>query len=123
MFPARGKGAVVMTNANLGSQLTSELMRSLAAELDRPGRLQKERVAVAIVPADIEGLIGVYDAPPLPNGTHPTITISTDSGKLYFAFPPFNPKMELRAESRGPTSRSWTSASCSRATRSTARGR
>jgi len=100
MFPGTGKGAVVMTNADQGSQLTSELMRSLAAEFNWPGRLQTERVAVNLPPRDYDGLTGTYDAPPLPDGTPAVITVWSDSGKLYFAFPPFNSKLELYPESR-----------------------
>jgi CubicO group peptidase (beta-lactamase class C family) len=100
MFPSTGKGAVVMTNADQGAQLTSELMRSLAAEFNWPGRLQTERVAVSLPPTDDDGLTGTYDAPPLPDGTPAVITVWSDSGKLYFAFPPFNSKLELYPESR-----------------------
>ncbi len=89
-----------MTNADQGAQLTFELMRSLAAEFNWPGRLQTERVAVRLPPKDYDGLTGTYDAPPLPDGTRPVITVWSDSRKLYFAFPPFNSKLELYPASR-----------------------
>src|SRR5437773_1130658 len=100
MFPTTGKGAVVMTNADQGAQLTFELMRSLAAEFNWPGRLQTERVAVSLPQTDYDGLTATYDAPPLTDGSPAVITLSSDSGKLYFAFPPFNSKLELYPESR-----------------------
>jgi CubicO group peptidase (beta-lactamase class C family) len=60
MYPSIGKGAVVMTNADLGGSLMSEILLSIAAEYDWPARRQIEREMVLLEPHELDRVVGIY---------------------------------------------------------------
>jgi len=60
MFPAEGKGAVVMTNSNQGSFLVREVFQSIAAEYHWPGYIQSERDVVILGTEQIDSIAGTY---------------------------------------------------------------
>lgn len=99
MFPAEGKGAVVMTNADQGGELISELFQSIGAEYHWPGWRQMERTAVMLAPSVLDGLVGTYSAPG-PAGAPIVIEVMREGGQLFFQVRPFIPKLELFAASR-----------------------
>ena len=66
MFPAVGKGAVMMTNADLGGILIGEVIPSIAAEYDWPGHIQSERDVVNLEISQINDVPGTYYVPNLP---------------------------------------------------------
>ncbi|MGH7443794.1 MAG: serine hydrolase domain-containing protein [Longimicrobiales bacterium] len=77
-----GRGAVVMTNGDVGSELAQEIMRAIAHEYDWPGFQPNERVAVALDSAQMHALAGAYRAE-VP-GVDDTIVIEivNDGGRL-----------------------------------------
>jgi CubicO group peptidase (beta-lactamase class C family) len=82
MFPAIGKGAVVMANADRADALIDELIMSIAAEYQWPARTQSERAVVTLAPMQLEGLVGTFSLPPAPSGTPVYFEISRDGGQL-----------------------------------------
>jgi CubicO group peptidase (beta-lactamase class C family) len=100
MLPGTRQGVAIMTNADQGSTIIAELVRSIGAEYNWTGRAQKQRATVSLDPKELEGLVGTYDAPPLPDKTPALINITQEGGRLFFEFAPFNPKLELYPESR-----------------------
>jgi CubicO group peptidase (beta-lactamase class C family) len=60
MFPATGKGAVVMTNSDGGNLVMYELLRSVAREYGWPAFGPTEKTAVALDPAAVRDLPGRY---------------------------------------------------------------
>lgn len=63
MFPAIGKGAVVMTNADRGDRIIDEVVQSIAAEYQWPARGQSEREVVTLSRNQLDGVVGTYSAP------------------------------------------------------------
>lgn len=82
MFPAIGKGAVVMTNADRADTLISELIMSIAAEYQWPARTQSEREVVTLTSRQLDGLVGTYSLPAAPSGAPVTYEISRDGEQL-----------------------------------------
>jgi hypothetical protein len=85
MYPATGKGAVVMTNANAGQLLITEIFNSIGAEFGWPARGQTEREAVTLSPGQMEGLVGEYSAPLGPTASSPGVYHVSREGDRLFA--------------------------------------
>jgi CubicO group peptidase (beta-lactamase class C family) len=88
-----GQGAVVMTNSDNGSELTAEIMRSIAKEYGWLDYLPKEMVIVSVDPRVFDDYVGQYQLAP-----NVIITITSENGKL-MGQPTGQPKAELFAES------------------------
>src|SRR5260370_26156201 len=83
MFPAVGKGAVVMTNADRGDALISEVVMGIAAEYGWPARAPSEREAVILTSKQLDGLVGTYTLPPAPSGGALYYKVSRECGQLF----------------------------------------
>jgi CubicO group peptidase (beta-lactamase class C family) len=59
-----GRGVVVMTNSENGVELTSEILRSVAAEYGWPDFHPRERVIVKVDPAIYDSYVGEYEIAP-----------------------------------------------------------
>jgi CubicO group peptidase (beta-lactamase class C family) len=84
MFPAVGKGAVIMGNGDRADWVIGTLIRSIASEFGWPALLQTERDVVPLSIAQLDAVIGVYSLPPGPSGEPVTYEI-TRTGKTLFA--------------------------------------
>jgi len=98
LFPEVGKGAAVMTNADLGSYLIDEVFQSIAAEFRWPAHNQSERDAIALTHKQMEGLVGVYNAPG-PFGPAIPYEVSREGDRLFAELKGFSPKLEIFAAS------------------------
>ena len=98
-FPVVRKGAVVMTNADLGGYLIGEIFAALATEYNWPGRKQTERTALNLDEQGIEELVGEYSTPG-PFGKPIIYEITTIEGRLFAELKGFSPKLELFASTR-----------------------
>jgi hypothetical protein len=83
MYPAAGKGAVMMTNADLGDSLISEVFCSIAAEYRWPAGIQSEREVVTLTAGQLDGLVGTYTLPPGPSGAPVYYEVSREGGRLF----------------------------------------
>ncbi len=63
-FPGTGRGAAIMTNGDLGSDLILEILRALATEYDWRVYLPTEKKTVPLVAAELEALAGTYELEP-----------------------------------------------------------
>lgn len=63
-FPGTGRGAAIMTNGDLGSDLILEILRSLAAEYDWRTYLPTEKKAAVLTEAALEAVAGTYALEP-----------------------------------------------------------
>jgi CubicO group peptidase (beta-lactamase class C family) len=59
-----GRGVVVMTNGENGAELTTEILRSVAAEYNWPDFHPRERVIVKVDPAIYDSYVGEYEIAP-----------------------------------------------------------
>ena len=59
-----GRGIVVMTNSENGAELTTEILRSVAAEYDWPDFRPREKVIAKVDPAIYDAYIGEYEIAP-----------------------------------------------------------
>ena len=59
-----GRGIVVMTNGENGAELTTEILRSVAAEYVWPDFHPRERVIVKVDPAIYDSYVGEYEIAP-----------------------------------------------------------
>jgi hypothetical protein len=78
-FVEKGQGAAVMTNADKGSELADEILRSIASVYNWPVYESKEVVVVDIDPAKLEPYVGDYrleSQPKMP------ILVSIEDGHL-----------------------------------------
>ena len=84
-FVEAGQGAVVMTNADLGSALIDEILRAVATTYGWPDFRPQEKAVVAIDSATLPALVGRYrvDAP---QGVQ-VVTIALASGRLQASLP------------------------------------
>jgi len=98
MFPAAGKGAVVMTNGDGGATLIDEIFQSIAAAYDWPGYGQTERAVAALSSEQLAGLVGEYSAPG-PAGAPVPIVVTLWAGRLYLDVRGFLPKAEIHPSS------------------------
>lgn len=77
-----GRGLVVMTNAERGSQLALELVRSIAQEYGWADYRPSERELARVDPKTYESYVGDYEFKLNPQVTA-TLTVSTEGGKLF----------------------------------------
>lgn len=84
MFPAVGKGAVIMANGDQADWVIGNLIRSIANEYDWPALKQTERDVVSLSTAQLDALVGVYSLPPGPSREPVTYEI-TRTGNTLFA--------------------------------------
>ena len=78
-FRERGQGAVVMTNANGGGALASEIVRAVAEEYDWPSSRPMEKTVVDVGAETSSSLAGRYALETQPNFV---ITVTVDSGRV-----------------------------------------
>jgi hypothetical protein len=83
MFPAVGKGAVIMANGDRADWVIGNLIRSIASEYDWPALKQTEREVVSLSAAQLDALVGVYSLPPGPSGEPVTYEISRTGNRLF----------------------------------------
>jgi CubicO group peptidase (beta-lactamase class C family) len=82
-YTASGDGAAVMTNGAQGSELASELIRSIAVAYDWPSYRSIERPSIPISPATAARLAGEYAVPNLG-----TFTVIADGARLSLSLKP-----------------------------------
>lgn len=83
MFPAIGKGAVIMANGDRADWVIGNLIRSIAGEYDWPALQQTEREVASLSTAQLDALVGVYSLPPGPSGEPVTYEITRTGNKLF----------------------------------------
>ena len=83
MFPAVGKGAVIMANGDRADWVIGNLIRSIASEYHWPALVQTEREVVPLSTAQLDALVGVYSLPPGPSGELVTYEITRTSNRLF----------------------------------------
>ena len=83
MFPAVGKGAVIMANGDRADWVIGNLIRSIASEYNWPALMQTEREVVPLSTAQLDALVGVYSLPPGPSGEPVTYEISRTGNRLF----------------------------------------
>ena len=97
MFPAVGKGAVIMANGDRADWVIGNLIRSIANEYHWPSLTQVEREVVPLSTAQLDALVGVFSMPPGPSGEQVTYEITRTGSKLFAEFKGLGsyPKYEL----------------------------
>jgi CubicO group peptidase (beta-lactamase class C family) len=88
-----GRGAVIMTNGDNGSQLSEEILASIAATYNWPDFKPLEKIVIAVPASKLETYAGTYDAP-----NNFVIKVLFENGKLYIQ-PAGYPKAELLPQS------------------------
>ena len=83
MFPAVGKGAVVMANGDRADWVIGNLITSIASEYHWPALRQTEREVVRLSAAQLDTLVGVYRLPPGPAGEPVTYEITRTGSRLF----------------------------------------
>jgi hypothetical protein len=83
MFPAVGKGAVIMANGDRADWVISSLIMSIASEYNWPAHKQTEREVIRLSAEQLDALVGVYSLPPGPSGEPVTYEISHNGNKLF----------------------------------------
>jgi CubicO group peptidase (beta-lactamase class C family) len=91
-FISGGRGAVVMTNADRGSALSSEILRAIAREYGWPAFKSIEKTLVRLEPAALAAFEGRYELAP-----GRTVDLRIIEGKLFVI--DGNKRIELFAES------------------------
>lgn len=76
-YENEGEGAVVMTNAQGGSGLAGEVMRSIAAAYHWPDFQPKVRAAVTVDPKILSSYVGTYELTPTFS-----LTVTVEDGHL-----------------------------------------
>jgi CubicO group peptidase (beta-lactamase class C family) len=94
MFPADGKGAVMMTNANRGGILFGEIFPSIAAEYHWPGRTQLEREVVVMETSQLDKLAGVFSVVNPPNKPF-SYEVAREDDHLFVELKGFSQKIEF----------------------------
>ncbi len=82
MFPAVGKGAVLMANGDRADWVIGSLIRSIASKYQWPALMQTDREVVPLSTAQLDGLVGVYSLPPGPSGEQVTYEITRAGNRL-----------------------------------------
>ncbi len=83
MFPAVGKGAVVMANGDRADAVIGDLITSIASEYHWPSRGQAVRAIVPLREAQLENLVGIYSLPPGPSGAPVTYEVTREGTRLF----------------------------------------
>ncbi|MFL6303797.1 MAG: serine hydrolase [Candidatus Sulfotelmatobacter sp.] len=83
MFPAVGKGAVIMANGDRADWVISSLIKSIASEYDWPALKQTEREVVPLSTAQLDALLAIYSLPPGPSGEPVTYEITRTGNRLF----------------------------------------
>jgi CubicO group peptidase (beta-lactamase class C family) len=83
MFPAVGKGAVIIANGDRADWVIGNLIRSIASEYRWPALTQTEREVVPQSNARLDALVGVYSLPPGPSGEPVTYEITRSGNRLF----------------------------------------
>lgn len=83
MYPAIGKGAAIMANADRADPLITEVLMSIAAEFQWPSRTPVERDTVTLTRNVLDGLVGRYSLPPGPSGAPVYYEVSREGGQLF----------------------------------------
>jgi CubicO group peptidase (beta-lactamase class C family) len=83
MFPAVGKGAVIMANGDRADFVIRNLMTAVASEYQWPARMQTEREVVSLSDAQLATLVGVYSLPPGPSGETVTYEVTREGNRLF----------------------------------------
>jgi CubicO group peptidase (beta-lactamase class C family) len=83
MFPAVGKGAVIMANGDQADFIIGSLITTIASEYHWPSRMQTEREVVALSNAQLDALVGVYSLPPGPSGAPVTYEVTREGNGLF----------------------------------------
>jgi CubicO group peptidase (beta-lactamase class C family) len=94
VFPALGLGAVVMTNADQGGRLITELFQSIGAEYGWPNSAQSVRTVALVDSTELEGLAGDYLTPG-PNYQPVVVAVSREGRRLFFEVKGLLPRAEL----------------------------
>jgi CubicO group peptidase (beta-lactamase class C family) len=82
-YPNRHQGVIVMTNADAGGEVMSELVRAIAAEYGWPDFKQVERTTATIDPSTLPAFAAVYQ------GERDLIaTVTHENGRLFIQTPP-----------------------------------
>lgn len=92
-FMNAGQRAVVMTNSDNGSELTSEILRSIAREYGWDDLRPEEKSLAKINPQTYESYVGQYEFSP---GS--SFTVTSENGKI-FGQPQGRGRVELFPES------------------------
>lgn len=96
MFPAVGKGAVIMANGDRADGIISNLITAIATEYGWPGRTQTERESVSLSAVQRDALLGVYSLPAAPTGESVTFEVTQSGNQLYGQFKGLGPRAPLR---------------------------
>jgi CubicO group peptidase (beta-lactamase class C family) len=83
MFPAVGKGAVIMANGDRADWIIGNLIKSIAGEYHWPALTQTEREVVPLSTAQLDALVGIYSLPPGPSSEPVTYEISRTGNRLF----------------------------------------
>ena len=95
IFPARGQGAIIMTNSDTGHQLAMEMMRGIAEIYDWPDFRTQEKTVINVEPERAKQYVGMYE---FTNGTQKFTTRIT-SKKEGLEAQLFGETFEMYAES------------------------
>lgn len=83
IFPAVGKGVVIMANGDRSDSIIGNLITTIASEYHWPARMQTEREVVSLSNAQLDALVGVYSLPPGPSGAPVTYEVTREGNRLF----------------------------------------
>jgi Domain of unknown function (DUF3471) len=83
MYPAVGKGVVIMANGDRADFVIANLITAIASEYHWPARMQTERDMVSLSNAQLDALVGVYSLPPGPSGEPVTYEVTREGNRLF----------------------------------------
>jgi CubicO group peptidase (beta-lactamase class C family) len=83
-YPNRRQGVIVMTNADAGGEVTSEMLRAISAEYDWPDFKPLYRTTAPIDASTLAGVAGAYRGD---RGW--AVTVTHENGRLFVVAPPF----------------------------------
>lgn len=104
MFPAAGKGAVIMTNGDGGEGVIGSLLASIAAEYHWPGWQQVAKATVVLSDAQINNIVGVYSLPPAPSGGAVTYEVTRSGDRIFGQIKGLDPRPETELFPASPSS-------------------
>lgn len=98
MYPAIGKGVVVMTNGNQGDTIFGEVLQSVAAEYQWPAGTQSEREVVNLSTEQLNCFVGTYTAL-IPPNTPLSCEVTREDERLFVEMDDDSLKSEIYAAS------------------------